>query len=56
MKKVARLYIDGFIFCHSIYNNKELHRCICWCDFRKLAERDIMSNMRTNRGKRNRPM
>jgi uncharacterized LabA/DUF88 family protein len=44
MKKVARLYIDGFNFYYSIYNNKELHRCVCWCDFRKLAEKHLLTD------------
>jgi uncharacterized LabA/DUF88 family protein len=44
MKKVARLYIDGFNFYYSIYNHKELHRCVCWCDFRKLAEKHLLTD------------
>ncbi len=43
-KKVARLYIDGFNFYYSIYNNKKLHRCLCWCDFRKLAEKHLLTD------------
>ena len=43
MKKIARLYIDGFNFYYSIYNNRNIHRSLCWCDFRKLAEKHLLT-------------
>jgi uncharacterized LabA/DUF88 family protein len=43
----ARLYIDGYNFYYSIYNNRELHRSLCWCDFRKLAEKHLLAGEHT---------